>query len=126
MAHITILPPAAGIFTPDVPTGHPERITPSAPISPYLGYIRPQQDSAAKANGDRLVSEMQAHILADFEKNEAYCAAHPEDHIDKMVHVSTLASVGDVLDRTYYASAGTGAEDPAYQEARVAVCPVGG
>ena len=99
MPNITILPPAAGIFSPDVPTdpSHTERVTPSAPISSYRGYIRPQNDAAAKATGDRLVSEMKAHILADFEKNEAYCAAHPEDHVDKMVHVSTFAIVGDVL-----------------------------
>ncbi len=126
MPHITRLPPVSGIFTPDVSPALSERLTPSAPISPYLGYIRPQQDSAAKENGDRLVSEMQAHILADFEKNERYCAAHPEDHIDKMVHVSTFAIVGDVLYMTYYANTGTDAEDPAYQEARFAFCPIHG
>ncbi len=126
MPHITILPPAAGIFTPDVPTDHPERLTLSAPISSYRGYIRPQNDAAAKATGDRLVSEMKAHILADFEKNEAYCAAHPEDHVDKMVHVSTFAIVDDVLYMTYYANTGTDAEDPAHQEARFAFCPIHG
>ena len=126
MPHITRLPPVSGIFTPDVSPALSERITPSAPISPYLGYIRPQQDSVAKENGDRLVSEMQAHILADFEKNERYCAAHPEDHIDKMVHVSTFTIVGDVLYMTYYANTGTDAEDPAYQEARFAFCPIHG
>ncbi len=126
MPHITILPPAAGIFTPDVPTDHPERLTPSAPISPYRGYIRPQNDPAAKANGDRLVSALQAHILADFEKNEAYCAARPGEHPDKMVHVSTFAITGDAVYMTYYANTGTDAEDPAYQEARFAFCPIHG
>lgn len=128
MPNITILPPAVGIFTPDVPTNpsHTERILPDAPISSYRGYIRPQNDSAAKATGDRLVSEMKAHILADFEKNQAYCAVHPTDSVDKMVHVSTFAIVGDVVYMTYYANTGTDAEDPAYQEARFAFCPIHG
>ena len=43
-----------------------------------------------------------------------------------MVHVSTFAITDDAVYMTYYANTGTDAEDPAYQEARFAFCPIHG
>jgi len=111
------------IFTPNIHTDKPELKTGSAPIMQYNGYIRSQHNKAARELGDKCVEEIKAGIIADFEKNEAYCAKHPEAHVDMMVHVSTFAIINGVIYMTYYANTGTEAEDPAYQEARFAFCP---
>ncbi|MGN1345770.1 MAG: hypothetical protein ACI4V1_03230 [Eubacteriales bacterium] len=120
---ITFSSPEQGIFTPDFPTDKPEQLVSSAPINGYHGYLRPDQDRAARELGEECVREIKENILADFEKNEEYCKNHPEDHVDRMVHVSTFAMIDGVIYMTYYANTGTTAEDPSMQEARFAFCP---
>ncbi|MBQ2724484.1 MAG: hypothetical protein IJF78_02135 [Clostridia bacterium] len=120
---VKFMPPEVGIFTPDIQTDKPELFTGSAPINHYNGYLRPQNNKAARELGDKCAAEMKASIIADFEKNEAYCTRHPEDHVDMMVHVSTFAIIDGYIYMTYYANTGTTAEDPFYQESRFAFCP---
>ncbi len=120
---VKFMPPEEGIFTPNIQTDKPELFTGSAPINHYNGYLRPQNSKAARELGDKCVAEMKASIIADFEKNEAYCVKHPEDHVDMMVHVSTFAIINGYIYMTYYANTGTTAEDPFYQESRFAFCP---
>lgn len=122
--HIRFTAPETGIFTPDMPTDCPEKKTGSAPIQQYHGYLRPQLCADARERGDRCAAEIRQSILADFEKNEAYCARHPDEHADLMVHVSTFAIIDGMIYMTYYANTGTGNEDPQYQESRFAFCPL--
>lgn len=121
--NIKFAPPEEGIFTPNIQTDKQELKTGSAPIQQYNGYLRPQYCKVAKELGDKCVEEMKAGIIADFEKDEAYCAKHPEDHVDLMVHVSTFAIINGMIYMTYYANTGTVNEDPMYQESRFAFCP---
>ncbi len=111
------------IFTDNCPCSLPEIHIPDSPIMNYNKCIRPDRDSAAKEVGKSCVEAVKANIIADFEKNAAYCEKHPEDHIDMMVHVSTFAIINRVIYMTYYANTGTEAEDPSMQEARFAYCP---
>jgi len=115
--------PANNIFSPNNSDDKIGLFIPAAPISPYNGYIRPGDNKAARILGDRCAAEIKANIIADFEKNEVYCARHPEDKVDLMVHVSTFAIIDGFIYMTYYANVGTSAEDPNYQEARFAFCP---
>lgn len=123
MINIIFEKPETGIFTPDMPTDKPEIMIPDAPIMHYDGCIRPDRCNSAKETGKKCVDEVKTNIIADFEKNEAYCKKHPEDHVDMMVHVSTFAIKNGFIYMTYYANTGTEAEDPSMQEARFAICP---
>lgn len=116
--------PAIHIFTENVKTDRPDTVTPAAPIMDYSGYIRPDRDPAALELGKRCVEELKAHIIADFEKSDAYCARTGDPEHDLMVHVSTFLVLDGTIYMTYYANTGTDAENPAYQEARLAFCPV--
>ncbi len=120
---VTVLPQAAGIFTPDCPTDRPDVVIGGAPIRAYSGYIRPDRDKAALEKGRQLAEDIRRNRIADFEKDEEYCRRHPGEHVDRMVHVSTFAVIGGIIYMTYYANTGTDAEDPSMQEARFAFCP---
>lgn len=110
------------VFKSDLISSLPEIHIPDSPIMNYDKCIRPDRDKAAKERGNKCVEAVKANIIADFEKNEAYCEKHPEDHVDKMVHVSTFAIINGIIYMTYYANTGTDAEDPSMQEARFAFC----
>lgn len=114
---------AKGIFTGNVSTDEGFLI-PNAPIKDYCGYLEPAQDEKAVAAGDRLVEEMKKNRIADFEKSIAYCERNGGGHPDRMVHVSTFKILNGVIYMTYYANTATEDEDPLYQEARLAFCPV--
>ena len=111
------------MFAENYVTDKPEIVIPDAPVKDYDGCIRPDRDKAARALGDKCAEALKKGFIADFEKNEAYAAKHPGEHVDLMVHVSTFAIIRGVIYMTYYANTGTEAEDPAYQEARFAFCP---
>ena len=96
---------------------------PGGQITQISSYIQPHKDEAARKLGDKCAIEMRANFIADFEKNPVYLRNHPEDTVDKMVHVSTFTIINDVIYMTYYANTGTDAEDPSKQEARFAFCP---
>lgn len=116
-------PPLRGIFTADKPAGD-GTITPNEPIRDYSVYLEPGADADALAKGDRLVAEITRNKIADFEKNIAYCEKHGVDHPDCMVHVSTFKLLGDTVYMTYYANTANEREDPLFQEARLAFCPL--
>lgn len=120
---IKVSPPVRGIFTPDLPTGKPGIVVPGQPVMHYNGFIRPDTDKTAREAGDRCAAELKANVIGDFEKNKVWCAKHPGEAVDRMVHVSTFTIIGGFIYMTYYANTGTNDEDPFRQEARFAFCP---
>lgn len=112
-----------GLFTSDISKNEGVLI-PNAPIRDYCGYLEPAQNEEAVRMGDRLVQEMEKNKIADFEKSIAYCERNGSGHSDRMVHVSTFKILDGVIYMTYYANTATENEDPLYQEARLAFCPV--
>ena len=115
--------PAVGIFSPDVSTEE-GNVIPAAPVRNYCGYLDPRRDRAAVEKGGKAAREMLENRIADFERNELYCRRHPGTREDQMVHVSTFRIIRGVIYMTYYANTSTGAEDPRFQEARLAFCPM--
>ncbi len=115
--------PAVGIFSPDVSTEE-GNVIPAAPVRNYCGYLDPRRDRAAVEKGGKAAREMLENRIADFERNELYCRRHPGAREDQMVHVSTFRIIRGVIYMTYYANTSTGAEDPRFQEARLAFCPM--
>ncbi len=122
--NITFEAPKSAIFTSDYQTEKPDTVLPRAEIADYSGHIIPGDIAACREKGDACADEVRQRFLADFEKNLAYCEKHPEDHVDRMVHVSTFTILDGIIYMTYYANVGTDAEDPSMQEARFAFCPV--
>lgn len=119
---ITVCPQTPGIFTPDFETAKPDTVIQGEAIRDYLKYIRPQDDRMAVMRGNECAQAVKDNRIADFEKDSAYCEAHPGDTVDCMVHVSTFTVIDGIIYMTYYANVGTDAEDPTKQEARFAFC----
>ncbi len=115
--------PESEIFTNDIKTENHVPQTKNEPIMNYNGFIRPQNDEKAVEKGDRCAQEIKSNIIGDFEKNDEYCKNNNCDNIDRMVHVSTFKIIDGIIYMTYYANTGSDAEDPDYQEARLAFCP---
>ncbi|MBQ9860306.1 MAG: hypothetical protein IJO76_06505 [Clostridia bacterium] len=113
-----------GVYTPDIKTDKAERIVPTVPLMQYDGFLRPGDDKVARTLGDACVAEMKKNIIADFERTAAYCEARGEENPDQMVHVSTFVIIDGTVYMTYYANTGTDQEDPQYQVARLAYCPL--
>ncbi len=110
-----------GVFTDDI---FADDVTPSKsskPIKGAVGSVNPLNDARAIALGEQCAAEIDENQIADFEKNIAYCERNGGS-TDKMVHVSTFTVIGDTVYMTYYANTGSAAEDPKYQEARLAYC----
>ena len=124
MSHspITVEAPEQGIFH-FIHTDSEGTLIPAAPIRNACGYLDPLRDAAALREGERVAAEVRAGRVADFERGEAYCAAHGEENPDRMVHVSTFLRLEGSIYMTYYANTSNDREDPAYQEARLAICP---
>ena len=112
------------VYTPDVCGAFPEVNVPTVPLLHYEGFLRPTDDKEACALGDKCVEELKRNIVADFERSHAYCDARGEANPDLMVHVSTFIILDGIVFMTYYANTGTDREDPAYQVARLAYCPL--
>lgn len=123
MLNITFSEPAKGVFAENFKTDKSEIFIPDSPIRDYTVSLRPDRNHDAKMRGNKIVEAVKANIIADFEKNDAYCAKHTDAHIDMMVHVSTFVIKNGFIYMTYYANIGTEAEDPSKQEARFAICP---
>lgn len=64
---------------------------------------RPRQSGEGRSATSARMA-LKKGFIADFEKNEAYMAKHPGEHIDLMVHVSTFAIIRGVIYMTYYAN----------------------
>lgn len=115
---------AYNVFSNDIETEKNPMLEHNAPINGYCGYLEPGKDEKALARGDRFVDEIKENIIADFEKNEAYCMHLKGEHPDSMVHVSTFKIIDNIVYMTYYANTATAEEDPYHQEARLAFCPI--
>lgn len=115
--------PLEGIFTPDIGTGRADTIITGVPINGYNGYIRPQDNRAARELGDKCAADVVLNRIADFERTPEYCAKHGEDSPDLMVHVSSFVIIDGIIYMTYYANIDTDAEDHRRQQARLAFCP---
>lgn len=121
--NITFEKPIENIFSADT-QAEKLPITPHEPIMNYCGFIRPDEDEAAKKAGDKCAEEIKKNIIADFEKSEEYCKNHDGETPDLMVHVSTFKIIDGYIYMTYYASTSCGEENPTMQEARFAFCPI--
>ncbi len=110
------------LFTENQPSAHAPIYVDGAPINGYCGYLRPQDHADAVKRGDLCAAEVKANVVADFERDAAYCALHGGTP-DLMVHVSTFTEIDGVIYMTYYANDATAAEDPNHQAARLAYCP---
>ena len=123
MLQITREAPTKGIFSKDAPEAFTPAIVPNVPINGYAAFIRPGDDKAARALGDKCVREINENFIADFERSPAWCEKNGEKNPDLMVHVSTYIIIGGMIYMTYYANNGTEQEDPRCQAARLAFCP---
>ena len=112
------------IFSNNVFTENKGLVVPTEPIKMYDKFIRPGDDKKARAKGDECVREFCANIIADFERNKAYCDKHGEENPDLMVHVTTFIIIDGIVYMSYYANTGTVEEDPKFQAARLAYCPL--
>ena len=83
----------------------------NAPVRNYSVFLEPQNDENAIKLGKMVVKEMQNNFIADFEKNQQYCAVHGGNP-DKMSHVSTFYKIDGKIYMTYYANELTEREDP--------------
>lgn len=88
-------------------------IIPGGVIEAPAGIISPAEGGCASALGDEFAKEIAENMVADFKKDG-----------DMMVHVSTFVFIGGMIYMTYYANPTTAAENPVYQTARLAYCPV--
>ncbi len=120
---IRFVPQPNGIFSENFKTNKPETVLPEMPIKDYCGYLDPRKDEKAVKKGDMCAAEVNKNIIADFEKNDAYCKKHGIAEPDRMVHVSTFKRIDGMIYMTYYANVGSDAENPFEQEARLAFCP---
>lgn len=117
--------PATDIFSEDQPCAKAAQSEAHMPINGYHGYIVPGSDDAALAAGDQLKADIVSGRIADFERDEAFCAKNGQSDPDRMVHVSTFEKIDGYIYMTYYANTGTGEERADQQEARLAFCPEG-
>lgn len=102
------------IFSNDHVTNKPKIEIIGEEISDYSEVISKDVSIEAVEKGDRFSEEIRERFVADFEKKG----------IDKMVHVSTFAQINGIIYMTYYANCANETEDPTYQTARLAYCPV--
>ncbi len=113
------------VFTDDIDNGKPSNIVKGLPINNAVATIRPTEDMNAILLGQKVVQEVRDNYLGDFERSPAYCQKHKESNPDQMVHVSTFTIINNKVYMTYYANTSNAAENPDYQEARLAICTLG-
>ena len=100
------------IFSEDIQTNKELVIAEGVEITDYAKKITADVSDEAKSKGECFSEEIKERFVADFEKKG----------IDKMVHVSTFAQIGEVIYMTYYANCKDDKEDPDNQMARLAYC----
>ena len=124
MVEIKVEAPAERVYTPDVVSEYEGIRIDTAPIKNYEGMIRPHKIEEAVKRGEACVKEITDNKIADFERDIAYCEKHGIENPDLMVHVSTYVIIDGIVYMTYYANNGNEHEDPTYQSARLAFCPL--
>ncbi len=103
------------IFTPDCPTVKPLMDLQGMEIADFAVKIDAADASRRMIEkGDAFAREIAERFVADFEDAQT----------DQMVHVTTFAVIDGMIYMTYYANVQSEAEDPKYQQARLAYCPV--
>lgn len=112
------------VFLTDIETTKELKLTPGSPIVNAVRTITTEVDEICKQKGGAFAKEITENFVGDFEKTEDMVKAgiHPE--ADKMVHVTTFMVIDDMIYLTYYANTKSPAENPEFQTARLAYCPV--
>ncbi len=101
------------VFTQDVVSEKPLRITENQPIATVAKTVAAEVDAAAMEKGEKFAQEITDRFVADFERPN-----------DKMAHVSTFVVVNGMVYMTYYANTKEPSEDPKNQTARLVYAPV--
>ncbi len=119
----TTAAPSNSIFTDDVLADTLLSYKENRPVKNAMGTLNPKLNAQAVTRGDACAAEITQNHIADFEKSIAYCEKNGGNP-DKMVHVSTFTVIDGMVYMTYYANTGSDAENPKFQEARLAYCPL--
>lgn len=102
------------IFTPDVPATKEYFLYEKKSIEQNAAVITTNISEDATRKGAAFADEIRDQFIANFEK----------EGTDRMAHVSTFLYVDGYIYMTYYANTQGAAEDPNFQTARLAYCPV--
>lgn len=102
------------IFTQDIPTSKEYFLYEGKPIEQNAGVITTQISEEASLKGKEFSEEIKNNFIANFENQEK----------DQMAHVSTFLYLDGYIYMTYYANTQGTAEDPNFQTARLAYCPM--
>ena len=108
------MPNTNTIFSADIVTEKPLISIERTPIGESMATITTDISEAAQKKGEQFAKDIEKGFIADFEKAET----------DHMVHVSTFIYTKDTIYMSYYANTQGSAEDPSFQTARLAYCPI--
>ncbi|MBR2043019.1 MAG: hypothetical protein IJ946_01630 [Clostridia bacterium] len=100
------------IFSPDVITDKEPIVYGNVAVTDYQKIIEADTSLNSNQNAVDFAADISKNKVSDFEKTG----------IDKMCHVSTFIYSGGKIYMSYYANTMSGAENPAYQVARMAYC----
>ena len=101
------------IFSSDVSSKEPKPIE-RIPLKHFSKKITTDISEEAKRKGELFAKEITDRFISDFENKET----------DQMVHVSTFIYHQGMIYMSYYANTQGSAEDPNFQTARLAYCPI--
>ncbi len=102
------------IFTEDYVSKKSKIIYERVPVMDYAKKIEADTTLNNNESAIAFAKEINSNIVGDFEKSG----------IDQMCHVSTFLVKNNKLYVTYYANTSNGKEDPNFQVARLAYCPM--
>ena len=102
-----------GLFQSDYDTQKSEILIEGEEISNSRKIFGTNVSEEVLLKGDAFANEILKDWVADFQKKG-----------DKMVHVSTFSVIHDTIYMTYYANTMSAEENPDYQRARLAYCPI--
>lgn len=103
------------IFKPDLPAEKEYFLYEGSRIKQNAGIITTDISEEASRKGKEFAEEIRKNFIANFENQET----------DRMAHVSTFLYLDGYIYMTYYANTQGTAEDPNFQTARLAYCPIG-
>jgi len=112
------------IFTDDIKSTKEGILVEKKPIGEVAGIISSEADEEAVKKGDLFAKEIKERFVSDFEKSEKLYKDGKVDKMDHMAHVSTFLVTNDTIFMSYYVNTSESKEDPNFQTARIAYCPV--
>lgn len=101
------------IFTPDFESKKTETVYPRTPVKKFASKIDIDLSLNDATNATAFSQEVNTRIFADFQKEG-----------DLMCHVSTFKVIDGMIYVSYYANTNNEKEDPNFQVARLAYCPL--